>query len=131
MQLEPYTPWLNATEVKESKKGADWNQIQQKAPRHMDGFLNLEWCIISNAEHDNYKLNGEVWEMLISREMSNISQLCFPDKALRFGNYLGLSIDLGLVMKAKIITANGQVLHRLTCRLLTQDEWDSVKMEEV
>ena len=38
----------------------------------------------------------------------------FPDDIMRPGNYLGLSIDVSLAMTTKILTENGQVLHRST-----------------
>ena len=36
----------------------------------------------------------------------------FPDDVLKLGHYLGPSIDVGPAMTAKILTENGQVLHR-------------------
>ena len=36
-------------------------------------------------------------------------------------SYLGPSIDVGVAMTAKILTENGQVLHRSTHRLLAPD----------
>ena len=66
----------------------------------------------------------------MSGEMSNVSQFCklewfewvmfrdetasFPDDVLKLGCYLGPSIDVGPAMIAKILTVNGQVLHRST-----------------
>ena len=38
----------------------------------------------------------------------------FPDDVLKLGHYLGLSIDIGQAMTVKILTGNGQVLHRST-----------------
>ena len=46
----------------------------------------------------------------------------FPDDVLKLGPYLGSSIDFGQAMTAKILTENGQVLHRSTNRPLTPDE---------
>ena len=46
----------------------------------------------------------------------------FPDDVLKLGHYLGPSIDISPAMTAKILTENGQVLHRSTCRWLTPDE---------
>ena len=45
-----------------------------------------------------------------------------PDDVLKLSRYLGHSIDIGPAMTAKILTENGQVLHRSTYRLLTPDE---------
>ena len=41
---------------------------------------------------------------------------------LKLGHYLGPSIDVGPAMTMKILTENGQVLHRSTYRPLTPDE---------
>ena len=45
----------------------------------------------------------------------------FPDDVLKLGNYLGPSIDVGPAMTAKLLTENGQVLHRSTNQPLTPD----------
>ena len=74
----------------------------------------------------------------MSGETSDISQFCklewfecivywdetvpFPDDEVKLGCYLGPSIDIGPAMTAKILTQNGQVLHRSPYRLLTPDE---------
>ena len=41
---------------------------------------------------------------------------------LNFGCYLGPSIDINPAMTTKILTENGQVLHRSLCKPLTPDE---------
>ena len=46
----------------------------------------------------------------------------FQDDVLKLGHYFLLSIDVGPVITAKILTQNEQVLHRLTYRPLTSDE---------
>ena len=46
----------------------------------------------------------------------------FPDDMLKLGHYLGPSIDADPGLKTKILTQNGQVLHRSTYRFLTPDE---------
>ena len=72
----------------------------------------------------------EVLKTFMSGEMSNISQFCilkrfecimaldetapFPHDMLKLSCYLGPSIDVDLVMTAKILTVNVQVLHRST-----------------
>ena len=40
----------------------------------------------------------------------------------KLGHYLGSSIDVGPAMTAKILTENGQVLHRSTYQPLIADE---------
>ena len=75
---------------------------------------------------------------MMSGETSNISQLCelewfervvfwdetapFPDDVLKLGLYLGPSVDIGPAMASKILTQNGQVLHRSLYRLLISDK---------
>ena len=46
----------------------------------------------------------------------------FPDDALKLGNYLCPSIDIGPAVTAKVLTENGQVLHRSTYWSLTPEE---------
>ena len=46
----------------------------------------------------------------------------FPDYMLKLCHHLGPSIVVGPAMTAKILTENGQVLHRSTNRPLTKDE---------
>ena len=46
----------------------------------------------------------------------------FPDEVLKLGLYLGSSIDINPAMIAKILTENGQVLHRSNYMPLTPEE---------
>ena len=83
----------------------------------------------------------------MSGETLDISQFCklewfkwvmlwdeialLPIYVLKLGCYLGSSIDVGPAMTAKILTENGQVLHRSTYRPLTPDEIaDTCQMPE-
>ena len=71
---------------------------------------------------------------MISGETSVIIQFCelkwdewimfhlIPDDMLKLDLYLGSIIDVGPAMTTKILTENGQVLHRSTYRSLTPDE---------
>ena len=86
------------------------------------------------------KETGEVHETIISGKTSNISQFfefvwfewvmfqdktaAYPNDHFRLGRYLGLSMNVGPVLKAKIIKKNCPVLHRSTYWELTQDEWE-------
>ena len=76
-QLEPYTPRSNAAEreIKELKKGAGHKLLWSRAPM-WDDCLELEAYIRSNNAHEIYKLDWEVPEMVLSGEMSDISQFC-------------------------------------------------------
>ena len=98
----------------------------------------MEAYIRSNTAHEIYKLDGEVPKTVMSGETSDISQFCelewfervlfqdetapFPDDVLKLDHYLGPSIDVGPAMTMKILTENGQVLHRSTYQPLTPDE---------
>ena len=78
-QLEPYTPWSNATErdIKELKKEASCKMLWSRAPKHLwDNCLELEAYIRSNTAHEIFKLDGEVCKTVMSGETSNISQFC-------------------------------------------------------
>ena len=48
----------------------------------------------------------------------------YPNDHFKIGRYLGLSIDIGPKMMAKVIKENGQVLLGSTYQALTQDEWE-------
>ena len=63
-----------------------------------------------------YKLEWFKWVMFPDETVS------FPDDVLKLGHYLGQSIDVGPAMTMRILTENGQVLHRSTYRPLTSDE---------
>ena len=70
----------------------------------------------------------------MSSETSDISQFCklewfewdekapFPEDMLKLCHYIGPNIDIGPAMTAKILTQNGQVLHRSTYKPLNPDE---------
>ena len=45
-----------------------------------------------------------------------------PEYKQVLGRYQGPSIDIGLAMTAKILKANGKVIHTSTYRSLTPDE---------
>ena len=86
----------------------------------------------SNTVWDIYKLHGETPQTVMSGETADISQSCklsfykwvmfweqsklvpFPDENPTLGRYLGVAINVGPAMTAKILKANGQVVHRST-----------------
>ena len=49
--------------------------------------------------------------------------IAVPNSKEVLRRYLGPSIDVGPAMTAKILKANGQVVHRSTYRSLTDQEW--------
>ena len=130
-QTEPFTPWLNAPErkIKELKKCSGRKFIKSGTPNRLwDDCLELEFYIRSNTAHGLYKLVLEVPETIMSSATSDISQFCwlewfkwvmfqdktatYPNEHFKLDRYLGLSIDIGLALMAKIIKEDGQVLHR-------------------
>ena len=78
-QTEPFTPWLNAAkrEIKELKKGFGRKLIKVGTPKRLwDDCFQLESYVRSNTALGIYKLDGEVPEMIMSGETSDISQFC-------------------------------------------------------
>ena len=78
-QLEPYTPWSHAAEreIKELKKGASCKLLLSRAPKcWWDDCFELEAYIRSNTAREICKLDGEVSEIVMSGETSNINQFC-------------------------------------------------------
>jgi hypothetical protein len=140
-QTEGYSQWQNAAEgvIRELKKGAGRKMVKTKTPKVLwDHCLEYESLIRSNTAHDIYELGGETPETIVSGETPDISQLCelgwyewckyrdvaapFPQDKQVLGRYLGPSVDIGPAMTAKILKANGQVIHTSTYRSLTPDE---------
>jgi len=88
--------------------------------------------------HTIFILQGEVPEMVMSGETSDISQFCefafydwimfrdqpvaFPDDNPVLGRYLGPAINVGPTLTAKILKANGEVVYRSTYRALIDGE---------
>ena len=54
----------------------------------------------------------------------------YLDSHFKLNIYSGPSIDVGPAMKAKILTKNGQILHKSMYHALTQDEWGSDESKE-
>ena len=98
--------------------------------------IELEAYVRSNTAHNIFILQGEVTETVISGETSDISQFCefafydwimfrdqpvaFPDDNPVLGHYLGIAINVGPALTAKILKANGEVIYRSTYHALTQ-----------
>ena len=140
-QIEPKTPQQNAAEtgIKELKNGVGRKMFTSKAPKRLwDDCLEFESYVQSNTWNPRLENNGEVPETIISGETAEVSPLAqlgwyewcmfrdtavpFPDDKMILGRYLGPSIDIGPAMTAKILKANGEVLHRSTYRELTPEE---------
>ena len=146
-QLEPHTPWANFAETcnKELKNGLAREMFPKKIPKRLwDDIAEPLAYYQSFTWNSRFINNGEVPETIISGETPDISAWCqhelwewvmFRDTAVKFpetkwvlGKYLGPSIDVGPAMTAKLLKANGQVLHRSTYRSLTPEEWNNAKL---
>ena len=78
-QTDPYFPCLNAAEVTiiETKKGSSRKVIKTGTPKCLwDHYLELEALIRSNTALDYHILDGEVPEMLMTRQADDISHIC-------------------------------------------------------
>ena len=103
-----------------------------------DDCLERQAYIRSFTAHDIFGLKGETPETMVNGETPDISefaqfkwyewvkfrdqQVAFPDDKLALARYLGPSFDIGPAMTAKLLTKNGQYVHRSTYRGLTEDE---------
>ena len=64
-------------EMKELKKGSNRKLIKDGTQKRLrDDCLEHEHYIRSNSSHGIYKLDGEVPKIIMSREISDISQFC-------------------------------------------------------
>ena len=136
--------WSNAAEgaIRELKRGTGRKMVKSKSPKKLwDDCLEFEAYIRSNTAHDQFELDGQVPETIVSGQTSDISQFCevawydwvkffdtsvsYPNDKEVLGRYLGPSIDIGPAMCAKLLKANGQIVYRSTYRGLTADEMAS------
>ena len=127
----------NAVEsaIRELKKATGRKMVCAGAPKPFwADAIDLEAYVRSNTAHNIFILQGEVPEMVMSGETSNISQFCefafydwimfrdqpvaFPDDNPVLGHYLGPAINVGPTLITKILKANGEVIYRSTYRTL-------------
>lgn len=117
--METYSQWSNSAKLKirELKKGAT-----MKLTQSADQYESYD---PSHTAHDNYHLDGHVPKMVVSGETNDISLffecdfwewdkfldkvVTFPGNPLVLGEYLGLTIDVGLVMIQCIMKANVKI----------------------
>ena len=140
-QTETGTPQSNFSEtgIKEFKTGVGRKMASSGCPKRLwDDCIELEQYIQSNTSNDRFQNDGEVPETLMSGQTPDISPFAelgwyewckfydqaasFPPSRMTLGRYLGPAIDVGTAMTAKILKANGQVVHRGTYRPLNEDE---------
>ena len=75
-QTEPYTLWSNATEgtIHELKCGAGRKIAKSSCPDKLwDHCIKLEVCIWLHTTLDNYELQGQVLETIVSSQTADIS----------------------------------------------------------
>jgi hypothetical protein len=103
--------------------------------------------INSHIVHDNYDLDGQTPQAIVTGEAPDISRLaefsfyqwieCFDQDAAmaedqeKYGRYLGPSRDVGSLMTSKILNDKGNNLYRSTFRALTQDDLDPQKEKAI
>ena len=143
-RLEPYSQWGNAAEinVRELKRASARKMMSTNSPKKLwDHSLELEAIVRSHTAHDHFGLDGEVPETLMTGRPGDISHICeyswyqwvmyyesdwkYPNPQWQLGRYLGPAVDVGSMMTAKILMANGQYLPRTTYRRLTIEEENS------
>jgi len=140
-QTEPYSPWQNAAEgnIRELKRGAGRKMLKKRSPAALwDHCIELESYIRSNTAIDNYELQGQVAETVVSGQTADISpfiehgwydwvkwwdtQSKYPAPREVLGRWLGPAIDVGPAMTSKILLESGYVVYRSTVRGLNDDE---------
>ena len=144
-QTEPHSPWSNAAEgkINEVKKFSSRKMIKTGMHKYMwEHSLELESLIRSNKALDYHIFDGEVPEMLMTRQAAYIIHICeyawfdwfmfsygphvsYPDNNLVLGRYLWPTLDVGSAMCAKILKNIGKVVPRSTLRTFTREEIDS------
>ena len=112
----------------ELKKGSGRKLIMSGAPKRLwNDCLELESYVRSNTAHGINKLDGEVPNLIMSEEMSDIGQFCefeplkwimfwdetvpYPNDHFILGRYLDMSIDVGPTLMVKNIKENDQIPH--------------------
>ncbi len=140
-QTEPESPWQNAAEggIREVKRGAGRKMSRKRSPRKLwDHCLELEGYIRSHTALDQYDLQGQIPETIVSGQISDISPFIecewyewvkfydqgasYPKDKEVYGRWLGPAIDIGPAMTAKILKQNGQVFYRSIYRTLIPEE---------
>ena len=140
-QTEPYTPQSNRAElaIRELKKSTRRKMIATKTPLKLwDDCMELEADIISHTADDNFHLQGQVPNALVTGHTADISRLAefgwyqwvywydqlaaFPDTRKVLGRYLGPTRDIGMALTAKLLKRNGQYAWRSSFIALTDDD---------
>jgi hypothetical protein len=140
---EPYSPWQQAAEgcIRELKHGSTQKMSKTGSPKTLwDHCLELEALVHSNTSNDIYMTNGQVPKTVMKGLTADVSHIAefgwydwvmfrdnvpaYPDDNMVLGHYLGLAIDTGSALTAKILKDNGIFVCCSTLRHLTQQELD-------
>ena len=143
-QTEPYSAWLNACEgaIRETKRGAGRKMTKSRSPRNLwDHCMELEAFIRSHTALDQYELQGQVPETIMSGQTADISQFSefawydwiiwwdtssgFPEAKEVLGRWLGPAVDIGPAMTAKVLKQNGTTTYVSSYRVLNNHELSS------
>ena len=140
-QTEPYLPWQNVAEgaIREVQRAAGCKMAKAKSPAKLwDHCLELKGYIKLNTVIDNYELQGQVPETILSGQTSDISPFVecawyewvywynnlakYPELREELGRWLGPALDIGPAMTAKILKSNGQMVYLSMYRKLMDDK---------
>ena len=143
-QIEPYTQWINRAKryIGLFKDGIQKTMKETNCP-----LVLWDYCMEHKAKVNNvtakdlFQLEGQTPHYSVTGEEADISNLCqfafydwcyFRDNTAKFpfptsvlGRVLGPSDSAGNNMAQNILTVNGRVVPRQTCRPLTDDEISS------
>jgi hypothetical protein len=106
-----------------------------------DLCLEFEAYVCSCTSNDIYMIAGQVPETIMTENTTNFRHVAefgwygwvmfcnnkpsYPDDKLILGGYLGLAIDTGLALMAKILKSNGVFVCRSTLQHLADEELNS------
>ena len=149
-QTEPYTPWSDRAElaIRELKRKTQRQLLKSRCPKRLwDDCLELMADINSHVVHENYELDGQTPQAILTGLTPDISTLAefhwyqwvkwfdekadLPDDQEKYARYLGPSRGVGNLLTSKLLNDKGNTLHRSTFRALTQEEIDSPKEKEL
>jgi hypothetical protein len=148
-QTEPYTPWSDRAElaIRELKRKTRRQMVASHCPKRLwDDCMELVGDVTSHTVHENYGLDGQTPQAIITGHTPDISTLGefqwyqwvkwydenaqFPEDREIYARYLGPSRAIGCLMTSKLLNEKGNILHRSSFRSLTKDEFDDPKEKE-
>jgi hypothetical protein len=125
--------------VRELKKASARQMLKKHSPKCLwDDAMELQAHILSHTAGNQFGVNGETPETMLSGETADISEFAefgwydwikfrdtkvpCPQDKLVLGRHLGPSADIGPAMMAKTLKQNGQHVHRTTLGSLMEEE---------